>query len=85
VHLEAGRHEASDHVAVRMVRKAGTLLRRKTARKRAVEALVSRGMSPALAETVVPAVQPVALTVYNTGPRLTYRWMKQQYRAGVRG
>jgi hypothetical protein len=81
-HLRANKLEKSSHVVVRLGRKAGTLLRRKTARRNLVERLVQGGFGSALAEIMVPAVDRYGLTVYNTGVRATYRFLKKEYKSG---
>jgi len=82
-HIRANRLEKSEHVGVKMVRRAGTLFRRDKARRRLVERLISAGIGPALAELMVPAVDKHGITVVNTGVRATYRFLKKEYKRSV--
>lgn len=84
VHISAKRLEPSRHLGARMMRQAGALFRRTKQRERFVTALVQRGISPALAELMVPAVGDHGVTVINTGVRATYRYMKKEYKRGRR-
>jgi phosphomannomutase len=83
-HLAANRLEPSKHFVERLTRKAGTVFRRTKARQRMIDGLAARGISPALAELMIPAIGDHGMTVTNTGVRATYRFLKQEYKRGQR-
>jgi hypothetical protein len=84
MHIEAKRLEPRKHMGLRMVRKAGALFRRTKQREKMVQRLIGRGISPALAELMVPSVGDHGVIIINTGVRATYRYLKGEYKRGRR-
>lgn len=82
-HLRAERLEPSSHVKRRLVRAAGALFRRRSDYTKKVDGLVQRGISRSLAELMVPGVERYGETIYNTGLRATYRFLKREYKRSV--
>jgi len=79
IHLRPGRQAENKLMAVRVTRGAARLAKLRWERFRQVKALIGRGTTAGIADILVPQVSLTALIAVCTGPRKTYKLLKQLY------
>jgi len=85
IHSRPGRQVENKLMGQRVTRKANNLARLRWARFRQIQHLLGTGMTPVIAETMVPAVATESVIAVMTGPRATYQFLKKLHREQRKG